>query len=86
MATPQNLIQTIPRPLDLELYARVRGAGFIYAATQELFVASMWTTEREDLLIELCGEIDDEDTCLVERADRFVDSKIGCIGDDGSYA
>jgi hypothetical protein len=37
----------------------------------------MWTPEREDLLIELCGEIADEDTSLVERAeeraDRFVD-------------
>ncbi len=47
--------------LDRELYARVRGAGFIYAPKQELFVAPMWTPEREDLLIELCGEIDDED-------------------------
>src|ERR1700723_640844 len=65
--------------LDRELYARVRGAGFIYAPKQELFVAPMWTPEREDLLIELCGEIDDEDTSLVERAeeraDRFVDYK-----------
>ena len=56
--------------LDRELYARVRGAGFIYAPKQELFVAPMWTPEREDLLIELCGEIDDEDTSLVERAEE----------------
>jgi hypothetical protein len=65
--------------LDLELYARLRGAGFIYAPKQELFVAPMWTPEREDLLIELCGEIDDEETSLVERAeeraDRFGDYK-----------
>jgi hypothetical protein len=27
----------------------------------------MWTPEREDLLIELAGTIDDEDTSLVER-------------------
>src|ERR1700681_2510606 len=71
--------------LDRELYARVRGAGFIYAPKQELFVAPMWTPEREDLLIELCGEIDDEDTSLVERAeeraDRFVDYKDKRIGD-----
>ena len=63
--------------LDRELYARVRGAGFIYAP--------MWTPEREDLLIELCGEIDDEDTTLVERAeeraDRFVDYKDKRISD-----
>jgi hypothetical protein len=38
--------------LARELYARVRGAGFIYAPKQELFVAPMWTPEREDLLIE----------------------------------
>jgi hypothetical protein len=57
--------------LDRELYARVRGAGFIYAPKQELFVAPMWTPEREDLLIELCGEIDDEDTSLVERAGKW---------------
>jgi hypothetical protein len=34
--------------LDRELYARVRGAGFIYAQKQELFVAPMWTPEREN--------------------------------------
>jgi hypothetical protein len=71
--------------LDRELYARVRGAGFIYAPKQELFVAPMWTPDREDLLIELCGEIDDEDTSLVERAeeraDRFVDYKDKRISD-----
>jgi hypothetical protein len=71
--------------LDRELYARVRGAGFIYAPKQEFFVAPTWTPEREDLLIELCGEIDDEDTSLVERAeeraDRFVDYKDKRISD-----
>ena len=71
--------------LEREVYARVRGAGFIYAPKQELFVAPMWTPEREDLLIELCGEIDDEDTSLVERAeeraDRFVDYKDKRISD-----
>jgi protein-L-isoaspartate O-methyltransferase len=37
----------------------------------------MWTPARADLLIELCGEIGDEDTSLVERAEeraeRFED-------------
>ena len=32
--------------LDAETYARVRGAGFIYAPKQELFVAPMWTHGR----------------------------------------
>jgi protein-L-isoaspartate O-methyltransferase len=63
--------------LDSELYARVRAAGFIWAPKQDLFVAPMWTPSREDLLIELCGEIGDEDTSLVDRAeqraDRFAD-------------
>jgi Domain of unknown function (DUF3560) len=54
--------------LDADCYARVRAAGFIWAPKQDLFVAPMWTPGREDLLIELCGEIDDEDTSLVERS------------------
>lgn len=61
--------------LDPETYAKVRAAGFIWAPKQDLFVAPMWTPEREDLLIELCGEIEDEDKSLVsraeERAERF---------------
>jgi hypothetical protein len=63
--------------LSKDLYQRVRRAGFIWAPKQELFVAPMWTPNREDLLIELCGEIGDEDTSLVDRAemraDRFND-------------
>ncbi len=35
----------------------------------------MWTPDREDLLTELCGEIGDEDTSLMDRqeqrAERF---------------
>jgi hypothetical protein len=56
--------------LDAETYARVRNAGFIYAPKQGLFVAPMWTPAREDLLLELCGEIGDEDTSLVDRAEQ----------------
>lgn len=63
--------------LDSATYERVKAAGFKWAPRQELFVAPMWTPAREDLLIELCGEIGDEDTSLVERAearaDRFSD-------------
>lgn len=63
--------------LDAELYARVKAAGFKWAPKQELFVAPMWTPGREDLLIELAGEIEDEDKSLVdraeERAERFED-------------
>jgi protein-L-isoaspartate O-methyltransferase len=63
--------------LDAETYARVKANGFKWAPKQELFVAPMWTPSREDLLLELCGEIGDEDTSLVERAEeraeRFSD-------------
>src|SRR5215472_156956 len=63
--------------LDKELYTRVKAAGFKWAPKQDLFVAPMWTPGREDLLLELCGEIGDEDTSLVDRAEdraeRFED-------------
>lgn len=55
--------------LDPETYAKVRAAGFIWAPKQGLFVAPMWTPSREDLLLDLCGEIGDEDTSLVDRAE-----------------
>lgn len=56
-----------------DVYARVKAAGFGWAPKQELFVAPMWTPEREDLLLELAGEIDDEDTSLVDRAEERAD-------------
>jgi len=59
--------------LPADVYARVKAAGFIWAAKQDLFVAPMWTPEREDLLIELAGEIGDEDTSLVDRAEDRAD-------------
>jgi protein-L-isoaspartate O-methyltransferase len=63
--------------LDAETYARVKAAGYIWAPKQECFVAPMWTPAREDLALELAGEIDDEDKSLQERAEdraeRFSD-------------
>lgn len=63
--------------LSTEDYARAKDAGFKWAPAQKLFVAPMWTPSREDLLIEWCGEIGDEDKSLVERseerAERFED-------------
>jgi len=63
--------------LSPDLYARVKAAGFCWAPKQELFVAPAWSPERNDLLLELVGEIGDEDTTLVERAEerseRFED-------------
>lgn len=63
--------------LSPELYARVKAAGFSWAPKQEIFIAPMWTPEREDLARELAGEIGDEDSSLMdraeERAERFED-------------
>jgi hypothetical protein len=57
------------RRLDPETFKRVKAAGFRWAARQELFVAPMWTPEREDLVFELAGEVGDEDTSLLDRAE-----------------
>src|SRR5438034_4237232 len=56
--------------LDAGTYGRIKGAGFGWAPQQKLFVAPRWTPDREDLLLELCGDIGDEDTSLVDRADE----------------
>ena len=55
--------------LATSLYERVRAAGFTWAPKQKLFVTT-WSPERADLLTELCGDIGDEDTSLVERAEE----------------
>lgn len=55
--------------LDPETYARVKAAGFIWAPRQKLFVAPKWTPEREDLLLDLCEDIEDEEMTLEERAE-----------------
>jgi phospholipid N-methyltransferase len=66
--------------LDSDLYVRVKAAGFKWAPKQQLFVAPAWSPAREDLLIELCGEIEDEDKSLVDRAEtraeRFQDYSV----------
>jgi len=54
--------------LDTELYERVRKMGFRWASKQELFVAPGWSPQREDLCMELAGEISAEQSTLVERA------------------
>ncbi len=63
--------------LDSDTYARVKKAGFRWAPKPELFVAPAWTPEREDLLLELAGEIDDENYSAADRsadrAERFAD-------------
>lgn len=70
--------------LPADVYARVRASGFIWAPKQGLFVAPAWTPSREDLALELAGEIGDEDTTLAERAeeragrfDEYSDKRAG---------
>jgi hypothetical protein len=55
------------RRLDDETYERVKNAGFTWAPKQELFVA-VWNPLREDLALELAGDIEDEDMSVAERA------------------
>lgn len=54
--------------LDSETYERAKTLGFRWAPKQELFVAPMWTPEREDFLLELVGEIEPEEMSLADRA------------------
>lgn len=62
--------------LDQETYKKVHDAGFRWAPKQALFVAPAWTPGREDVLLSLAGEIEDEDSTLAERqearAERFT--------------
>lgn len=55
--------------LDTETYARVKAAGFKWAPKQELFVAPCWSPAREDLCLALAGDIEPEQTTLLERAE-----------------
>lgn len=55
--------------LDAETYARAKSCGFRWAPKQELFFA-FWSPAAEDFAIDLAGEIGDEDTGLVERAEE----------------
>lgn len=55
--------------LDSDLYSRVKEAGFKWAPKQDLFVAPRWTPAREDLCLELAGDISAEQSTLAERAE-----------------
>lgn len=60
---------TASQRLDPETYAWVKAAGFRWAPKLEQFIAPAWTPEREDLALELAGEIEDEDSSLMDRAE-----------------
>lgn len=48
---------------------RLKEMGFKWAPKQELYVAPMWTPGRYDMLVSMCGDVEDEDTTLAERAE-----------------
>lgn len=62
--------------LSAEDYAPVKAAGY-HSAPKQGCVFAFWSPKAEDLALELCGEIGDEDTSLVDRAEaraeRFED-------------
>ncbi len=53
--------------LDEETYSLINKAGFRWAPKQKLFVAPAWTPGREDVLLSLAGDIEDEDSTLFDR-------------------
>lgn len=55
--------------LDAETYERVKSAGFKWAPRQGLFVAPRWTPGRENVCLELAGEIQPEEMTIAERAE-----------------
>ncbi|MCK5606450.1 DUF3560 domain-containing protein [Candidatus Pacearchaeota archaeon] len=59
--------------LEKEEYLVLKSAGFSWAPKQELFFTPRWTPSREDMAIRFCGEIGDEDTTLVDRAEERAD-------------
>lgn len=62
--------------LDSETYERAKACGFRWAPKQDLFFTT-WSPGAEDFALELAGEIEDEDSSLVdraeERAERFAE-------------
>ncbi|MCZ4283101.1 DUF3560 domain-containing protein [Kiloniella laminariae] len=59
--------------LESDLFERVKAQGFKWAPKQELFVAPSWTPAREDFCIELAGEIEPEQTTMIERAEAKIE-------------
>lgn len=55
--------------LDRADYDRVKAAGYRWAPMQKVFFA-VWSPKAEDIALEFCGEIEDEDKSLVERAEE----------------
>jgi hypothetical protein len=77
-----NTLRVSPRaPVDTSIRERLEAAGFAWTPKAQAFVAPTWTPEREDVLIQLCGEIEDDDATLRQapevRAGRLRNFKAG---------
>ena len=58
--------------LPADEYQELKSAGYSWAPKQECFYA-VWTPHREKTAIDFCGEIGDEDTSLIDRAEDRAD-------------
>lgn len=56
--------------LDDETYQKIHAVGFRWAPKQKLFVAPAWTPSREDVLLSLAGDIEDDDNTLFDRQEQ----------------
>lgn len=54
--------------LSDEEYTRAKEAGFVWAPGQKIFICPRWTPKAEDLMLEWCGEVEDEMSTMEERA------------------
>jgi hypothetical protein len=76
--------------LDAETYGRLKAMGFRWGRFQGTFMAPMWTPQRFDLLVELCGSVGDELQTAEERAEvralRFEQYQRNRVRDAGYYA
>lgn len=54
--------------LDSHMFDKFRELGFHWAPKQKLFVCPSWTPAREDLALEVAGEIFAESSTIAERA------------------
>jgi len=60
-----------PGDPDPGIRERAKDSGFLWSNKRQAFVAPKWTPEREDLLLELCGQIGDENGNLVGSAEPY---------------
>lgn len=65
-----NKLRLTPGPDRLPQHTAdaLKAAGFQWAPGQQIYIAPMWTPERYALAMDLAGEIQDEDSTLVDRA------------------